>query len=52
MASKTTTHSARFEVLKERYGRGGCTKAQLQKFVGFGVITETEYKEITGEEYK
>lgn len=48
----TKTHSKRFDTLKERYERGGCTKEQLQKFVGFGVITAEEYKEITGEEYK
>lgn len=50
MANKT--HSKRFEALKERYERGGCTKEQLQKFTKFGVITADEYKEITGEEYK
>lgn len=47
----TTTHSKRYETLKERYERGGCTKEQLQRFVGFGVITKEEYTEITGEEY-
>lgn len=46
------THSKRYEALKERYERGGCTKEQLKKFVGFGVIAAEEYKEITGEEYK
>lgn len=46
------THSKRFDALKERYERGGCTKEQLQKFVGFGVISAEEYEEITSEEYK
>ena len=44
-------HSARFEILKERYGRGGCTKSQLKRFVQLGALTEEEYKEITGEVY-
>lgn len=48
----TTTHSKKYGTLKERYERGGCTKEQLKKFVGFAVITAEEYKEITGEEYK
>lgn len=52
MAGKTKTiHSERFETLKARYGRGGCTKGQLGRFVGYGVLTPAEYKEITGEDY-
>lgn len=47
-----TTYSARFKTLQERYGRGGCTKEQLRQFVGYNVITEKEYKEITGEDYE
>lgn len=46
----TKKHSKRFDILKERYERSGCTKEQLKKFVGFGVITAEEYKEITGED--
>ena len=44
-------HSPRYEVLKERYERNGCTKAQLKKFVQYSVLTATEYEEITGEKY-
>lgn len=47
-----TTHSARFKTLQERYNRGGCTKEQLRQFTGYNVITEAEYKEITGEDFK
>ena len=51
MAAKTVKHSAKFVSLQERYNRGGCTKEQLKRFVGFGVITAEEYTEITGEDY-
>lgn len=44
------THSARYATLKERYGRNGCTKEQLARFVALGALTAAEYKEITGEE--
>lgn len=43
------THSPLFEKYAKRYARGGCTKAQLAKLVELGVLTEEEYKEITGE---
>lgn len=46
-----TQHSPRFEILKARYERNGCTKAQLRRFVELGALTEEEYKEITGEDY-
>lgn len=49
---KTEEHSKRFNDLKERYERGGCTKEQLARFVKFGVLTAEEYKEITGEDYE
>lgn len=52
MATKTVEHSAKFVSLQERYNRRGCTKEQLKRFVGFGVITAEEYTEITGEDYK
>lgn len=51
MAAKTVEHSKRYEELKARYERGGCTKEQLRRFVGFGVLTAEEYKEITGEDH-
>lgn len=44
-------HSSRFATLKERYGRGGCTKSQLKRFVQLGALTSDEYKEITGDGY-
>lgn len=47
-----TKHSKRFEELKRRYMRGGCTKEQLARFVGFSVLTSEEYEEITGEKYE
>lgn len=48
---ETKKHSARFKTLLERYGRGGCTKSQLGRFVQLGALTEEEYEEITGETY-
>jgi uncharacterized XkdX family phage protein len=47
-----TEHSARFETLRARYERGGCTKEQLKRFVQLGALTEEEYTEITGEKYE
>lgn len=44
-------HSAEFEKLNIRYGRRGCTKEQLARFVVLKVITPEEYAEITGESY-
>ena len=49
--AKKTVHSERFDTLKARYDRGGCTKEQLARFVGYSVLTADEYKEITGEVY-
>lgn len=53
MAAKKTTeeHSSRFYTLKARYERGGCTKAQLKRFVELGALRADEYEEITGEPY-
>ena len=45
-------HSAKFEFWRNRYNNGWCTKAQLKRCVRLGVITEEEYKEITGEDYE
>lgn len=50
--AKVTEHSKRFETLKARYERGGCTKEQLAAFVKYGVLTPAEYKEITGKDYE
>lgn len=47
--AKKTVHSERFDTLKARYERGGCTKGQLARFVGYNALTADEYKEITGE---
>jgi len=44
-------HSPLFEKYRDRYNRGGCTKAQLRKLVQLGALTPAEYTEITGEEY-
>lgn len=52
MATKATEHSKRFHDLKDRYERNGCTKEQLRRFTGYGVLTAEEYKEITGEDYE
>lgn len=43
-------HSALYEKYKTRYARGGCTKEQLARLAGLGVITSGEYREITGED--
>ena len=40
-----------FEKWNERYKKHWCTKEQLQRLVQLGVLTEEEYKEITGEDY-
>lgn len=45
-------HSQRYGTLKARYERGGCTKEHLKRFTGYGVLTEAEYREITGEAYR
>ena len=47
---KITEPSKRFEELKARFERGGCTKGQLYRFSEFGVLTPEEYKEIAGED--
>lgn len=47
--TKKAAHSERYETLKARYERGGCTKEQLMRFVGYRVLTRQEYEEITGE---
>jgi uncharacterized XkdX family phage protein len=49
MAKKS--HSKDFDKYKERYDRGGCTKAQLRRIVELGRLTPEEYEEITGEKY-
>ncbi len=51
MANTTTEHSERFDTLKRRYDRGGCTKSQLHRFVELGALRADEYEEITGEKY-
>lgn len=40
-----------FEKYKARYKMGGCTKEQLKRLVKLGALTESEYKDITGDEY-
>ena len=40
-----------FEKWNDRYKKHWCTKEQLQRLVQLGVLTEEEYKEITGEKY-
>lgn len=40
-----------YETLKERYEQGRITKAMLKIYVKKGVITSSQYKEITGEDY-
>lgn len=40
-----------FEKWNERYKIHWCTKKQLQTLVRLGVLTEGEYKDITGEVY-
>ncbi len=44
-------HSKLFEKYRDRYNRGGCTKAQLRRLTQLEAITPEEYEEITGEEY-
>ena len=40
-----------FEKYRDRYSRGGCTKAQLKELVVLNILTATEYQTITGEVY-
>ena len=40
-----------FEKWDDRYKRHWCTKDQLKRLVQLEVLTEAEYKKITGEEY-
>jgi len=40
-----------FEKYKARYEAGGCTKEQLKRLVKLRVLTESEYRDITNEEY-
>ena len=40
-----------FEKWNDRYKKHWCTKDQLRRLVQLGVLTEEDYKEITGEEY-
>ena len=43
---------ANFEKWKDRYDKNWCTKEQLGKLVALGVLTEENYKDITGEEFE
>ena len=36
---------------QKRYEKNGCTKEQLKRLVELGALTESEYTEITGEDY-
>ncbi len=40
-----------FERVKMYYDKGWATKEQVGQYVGYGVITEAEYEQITGEPY-
>ncbi|MEG1806097.1 MAG: XkdX family protein [Clostridia bacterium] len=40
-----------FEILKERYDLGFCTKPQLKRYVALGKLTAAEYKQFCGEVY-
>lgn len=40
-----------FEKWRDRYERSWCTKGQLQRLTQLGVLTENEYREITGDKY-
>ena len=42
----------KLEQLKKWYENGKWTKARLKLVVQAGTLSEEEYKEITGEEYK
>lgn len=45
-------HSPMYEKYKQRYERGGCTKAQLRRLVELGALTPIEYTEITGDPFE
>lgn len=44
-------HSKYFEKYQQRYNNGGCTKAQLRRLVELGILTVSEYEEITSESF-
>lgn len=46
--AQTKKHSAQFQKYLERYQRGGCTKAQLERLAALGILTAAEVVEITG----
>lgn len=41
-----------FEKWNDRYKKNWCTKDQLKRLVQLGVLSEGEYKLITGEDYE
>lgn len=41
-----------FEKWNSRYKKHWCTKEQLGRLVELDILTEGEYKEITGEDYQ
>lgn len=47
----TTTHSKNYEKVKKYYKEGNWTIQMVRNAVVKGWITETEFKEITGEDY-
>ena len=40
-----------YERICDRYSKGYITIAQLKRYVKLGVVTEEQFKELTGEEY-
>lgn len=44
--------SKNYEKIKKYYDNGLWNKARVKNMVAKGIITEEEYQEITGEEYR
>ena len=49
--AKTTQHSAKFDMVKEFYDEGYWDISKVKNAVAKDWITESEFKEITGEDY-
>lgn len=49
--NEMNNHSRMYEKYKNRYNNGGCTVSQLRRLTELGILTESEFEEITGEPF-
>ena len=50
--NEMNNHSRMYEKYKNRYNNGGCTVSQLRRLTELGILTESEFEEITGEPFE